>query len=171
MKPHPNCVDEAFLKKNTLLEELPYFPVYDRIICWQIPVLESDRLESGLYLPQETIDKDVAGSPRMLILAAGPLAMDHLRDHGIKVGDTIWATKLAMYRLESVFVSTASGSKRISVTPLTTRDINVCEQTVQRVRSGEIELVYDEEKNMHVYKWADADLPQERKEPPADDQD
>lgn len=65
-------------------EKIPMYPVGDRVVVERLDV-DEERLPSGLFVPGTEREKNLYAT----VIAAGPLAMDVLRDACISVGDTV----------------------------------------------------------------------------------
>jgi len=61
----------------------PFFPTGDRVLVEKLGAAEE--MVSSIVIPE----KEQAVSLYAMVVAAGPLAMDHLRDMGIGIGDTV----------------------------------------------------------------------------------
>lgn len=78
-----------------------YQPVFDRVLVYQIPTVESDTFAgSSLIKPEQTKVRERSQSPRGVIVAAGQKAREILDDHGIQIGHVVWFARMALFRHE-----------------------------------------------------------------------
>ena len=92
------------LEERVAKYEIPpilYQPVFDRVLVYQIPTVESDTFAgSCLVKPEATRKREKNQSPRGVLVAAGQKALDVMADHGIQLGDIVWFARMSMWRHE-----------------------------------------------------------------------
>ena len=91
---------EERIKKYNIPAPL-YEPVFDRVLVFQIPTMESETFRDGvIFKPNETKKRESAQSPRGVVVSAGMRARDILESHGIQLGDIVWFARHTMWRHE-----------------------------------------------------------------------
>jgi co-chaperonin GroES (HSP10) len=124
---------EERVKKYEIPEVL-YQPVFDRVLVYQIPTVESDTFAgSCLVKPEATKKREKNQSPRGVLVAAGQKAMDIMADHGIQLGDVVWFARMTMWRHE-----VDATLKEFAV--IRAGEICGSEDLTARVESGEVKF-------------------------------
>lgn len=105
--------------------------------------------ESRIIKTQITQQRGRESTPRGIIVSAGLEALDSLISHGMDVGDVVWIVQLAMFRLPVLEID----GKDEHVLVLQVGDVTGAEDTMARLRSGELSMKYDAEAGQHYYEW------------------
>ena len=128
----------CIVPKETLekhgIRKLPYFPAFDRVLVYQLADAVSDKAGEGslIYKPESLKARQEREECRGLLLAAGAAAMDHLKSHGIEVGDVVWFSRLAIWR----HVADTINGKDVEMMFLRSADLAGSEEHLQRVLDG-----------------------------------
>lgn len=134
----------------------PYFPIGDRVV---VEKLESaEEMVGGLVIP----GTEKAVSLYATVVAAGPLAMDVLRDACIEVGDTVCIGKYSgivwEWRPEG-----ALKFERVDI--INVKDIYGCVELADKVMSGAVGLgLHLERDGVERHRFFEEQKPTETKE-------
>lgn len=133
----------------------PYFPIGDRVV---VEKLESaEEMVGGVVIP----GTDKAVSLYATVIAAGPLAMDVLRDACIDIGDTVCIGKYSGIMWEW---RPAEGIKFERVDIINVKDIYGCVELADKVMSGAIGIAPHLERDGIERHRFFAEQPTEQKE-------
>lgn len=73
---------------------------YDRLLVWQIPLWEGATFgKTKILMPETTKDAESQTAPRAIIVAAGLMALDHLRSNGMDLGHIVTFANQGHWRL------------------------------------------------------------------------
>lgn len=164
MNPASCIVSQEVLDKHGI-RKLPYFPAFDRVLVFQLADAVSDKVGEGslLYKPPGTKARQEKEECRGVLLAAGAAAMDHLRAHGMEVGDVVWFSRLAIWR----HVAGTVDGKDIEMMFLRSADLAGSEGHLQRVLAGEAKMVREKDDGLH--EWLVDGVVRKRAEPAVDE--
>jgi hypothetical protein len=95
-------------RKKYEIPEALYQPVFDRVLIYQVPTVESETFASTLnpgeastlIRPETTKRREQRQSPRGVIVAMGLKAKEILQDHGVDLGHIVWFARMAMWKHE-----------------------------------------------------------------------
>lgn len=121
---------------------------YDRILAFNIPLhLEETVLKDGLIIAPESFSEAVRSAPRAIVLSAGLEAMDHLRAHGMRLGDTIHIVRNFSWALD---VGNC-GVYHFGLLVMRSGDVVAAEQTRERLDSGELSITFKDGEHGYVH--------------------
>jgi co-chaperonin GroES (HSP10) len=123
------------VKRKLKTPPCPAAPLFDR--CLVLPDPTIDRTPSGLEIP-ETARAGYANQG--FLLFAGLAAMDWLKFHGVKVGDKIVWSKIAGIKYDWQPTGTTQLSQRKELLIINSKDILLCEGTMDRIMSGQLTI-------------------------------
>lgn len=136
------------------LPPCPYQPAFDRFVLYTIPEKKASRetfADGGLIVkPESVASREKKESPRGIIMAAGLIAMDQLRGHGIGLGSLVWVARFSPWR--HVVERTDRGD--IEMMFLRVPDVVGSEDTLGELQSGKLSIVLGDD-GKHRYQYAD----------------
>ena len=123
--------------------------MFDRVLAFQIPLhFEETFLQGGIVIaPQSFIEAVEKSTPRAILISAGLEARDHLRAHGMKLGDTIHLVKNFCWKYDCGNL----GTHHFDLLVMRSADIVACEETQQRLNRRDLVVTFDAKENQHHY--------------------
>lgn len=118
--------------------KIPFFPVGDRVVVQRIG--EDEEMINGVVIPR----KDMETNNFCTVIAAGPVAMDVLRDMCVEIGDTVAIGKYSGVAWEWRTPGTLS-HERVDV--INVKDVFGCAQLVDKIMSGDVAVGLDVERD------------------------
>lgn len=113
-------------------------PAVDVVHVWQIGRPRETASDGGMIvLTEQARDASRYESPRGIIVTAGLLALDHLRSHGMDLGDIAYLLRMSPYRLPMDLIGHRDQG---GLLVLHSGDIKGSEDTMQRIRRGELRV-------------------------------
>ncbi len=151
--------DEALARLRERIREHgapppPYAPIFDNVFVYRFPSNEDNtKTASGLHIP-DIAREEVEPKSHGLLLAAGLEARDHLRTHGVLVGDIIHLGRFAGW--ERLAESEKSGKGRKKLLQLRVQDVLGSEDLDERLNGRKptmrIEYRLYDDTGMHVIR-------------------
>lgn len=125
-------------------------PSSDTVRVWQVEdKTQATYVEGGIVVrPDAVRDQDRNESPKGILVAAGLLALDSLRSHGIELGHVVSLLRMSPFRMTCAVV----GGKWKSTLVMHAGDIKGSDDTMDMLRSGELELRVVREKCREGYE-------------------
>jgi len=148
----------TFLEQRVREYNIPKWPgscCFNSILIYRIPDKAAERktyVPGGMIqIPDDQKSNREFRSPRGIVVAAGLVAADVLRGHGICLGDIIWMSSWTPFRFE---VDTTTEGKAVEFFFMQAENITLDEDLEERklagkvhieVKNGKHELVIDDE--------------------------
>ncbi len=134
----PPLLDQRRLKFGITDKAFQGTCVFDRVVVFQIPMIQGDTFEgSKILMPDTTKSREMNGAPRGIIVSAGALALDSLRSNGVDLGHIILFVNAAPYHVRYDTV----GGKAKHLIVLTAGDVIQSEDLTDALRSGKVKIV------------------------------
>ena len=114
-------------------------PIYDRIFVWQVSFHGDQETygDTAIYMPGTVKDGEKYSSPRGILLAAGPIALDEIRSNGVELGHVVTFIRMAPWRIEIAI----RGGKPEHVLVQRSCDLIASEDLATAIRDGEVKFV------------------------------
>lgn len=119
-------------------------PASDTVHIWQLDLQEDQEYSKGglIVRPESTRSRDLHESGRGILVAAGPLAMDHIVSHGMGLGHIVRVLRFAPWCLTLGFIAN-NWVDRLLV--MHSGDVKSSEDTMTELRNGTLTLKLAEE--------------------------
>lgn len=127
-------------------------PAYDRMLVYQISQWEGQDTfgDTKIVMPETSRLREREEAPRAIVVAAGALALDHLRSNGMDLGHIVSFVRMAPWRMRFDMV----GGKPQHMLVLRDGDIIASEDTHTLLKIGHLKLECNAE-GKHVYVTRD----------------
>lgn len=128
---------------------------YDRILLWQIPIIDDeDAHDSLLVLPDTAKRRDLESAPRGVIVSAGLKALDNIRSNGMDLGHIVNIICQAPFRLEITRIF----QKSFYLIILRDGDLIASEDLRKALLKDVCKIEYDKNSNQHLLRDKDGQL-------------
>lgn len=133
-------------------EKIPLYPTGDRVVVEKLAVEEE--MVCGIFIPGMDKEKNLYAT----VIAAGPLAMDVLRDACISVGDTVCIGKYSGVAWEWRPAGTVR-NERVDI--INVKDIYGSVQLSEKIMSGEIGIdLHRDADGIHRHRFFEEQKPE-----------
>lgn len=120
--------------------------LFDKVMLFQIPMWEQETYgDTSILMPETGRERIEESAPRAVIVSAGLKALDVLHSHGSGLGHRVQFQHLSPWRAPFMMIA----GHELYLLPMRVGDLIDDEDTAAALRSGELELVYD---NGHRYR-------------------
>lgn len=149
----PRLLDERRIQYGIPDSAFDRAAVYDRVYLYQvatnIDAKESAFKGSKIILTETAKKKERDTVPTAVIVGAGPIALDHLRSHGMQLGDLVEFVVSAPYFVRFDIIQ----GVQFHLIVVKSGDITGDFDLQARIRAREVSVAWDAESQSHLVRY------------------
>lgn len=143
----PKLLNKKRLEYGITDGAFEFQPAFDRVYVFQVSQVDISKTDGGIIRPDQAKRRELESAPQGILVAAGLVALDQLKSHGIELGHLVTLLRYAPYRIRYDILN----GKDKYLTIMQAGDIVGSKELGDEIAAGRTRVEYDEATGRHCY--------------------